>query len=98
MAYDLSFALKQQVTGGVCREVWTGKISKQVWNSFFEEFIKINEMVVAPNTEEETLNSNDQHGCEDFTANTNEPRGQEKKGIFAATTLENERDMRLSHA
>lgn len=98
MADDFSFAPKQQVTGGVCREVWTGKISKQAWNSIFEEFIKINEMVVAPNTEEETLNSNDQHGCEHFMDTTNEPRGQEKKEIFAATTLENERDVRLSHA
>lgn len=63
-------------------------------------------MVVALHTEEETLNSNDQHSCEPFTDNTNQHRGQEKKEIFAATTLENgklgvtesQRDMRLSNA
>lgn len=106
MADVLLFAPKQQVTGGFCRKVWAGKIQKQVWNSICGEFNKINEMVVAPNTEAETLNSNDQHNCEHFTDNTNEPRGQEKKEVFAATTLQNtklgmtesQRDMRLSHA
>lgn len=89
MADDLTFAPKQQVTGGVCREVWAGKIQKQVWYSICEEFNKMNEIVVAPHTVEESLTNNDQHNCEHFTDNTNEPRGQGKKEISAATTLEN---------